>query len=72
MEDYVMSQPPKLIVKFWPASVTAHGLPAIKAIEKPLAFAMYARPFVTIATSLILGWQVISPGVGVLRRLMGF
>ena len=67
-----MSQPPELIIKFWPASVTARGLPAIKAIEKPLAFAIYARPFVTIATALILGWQVISPGAVDLRRLMGF
>jgi len=67
-----MSQPPELIVKFWPPSVTARGLPAIKAIERPLAFAIYARPFVTIVMALLVGWQVVLPGAGFLRKLVGF
>jgi len=66
-----MSGPPELIVKFWPPSVTARGVPAIKAIERPLAFAVYSRPFVTIALALILGWHVVLPGVGVLKRMAG-
>lgn len=49
-----MSAPPELIVKFWPPSVTARGLPAIKAIQRPLAFAIYARPFVSIVMTLLL------------------
>jgi hypothetical protein len=38
--------PPRLTVKFWPPSVMAEGVPAINAIRKPLAFAVYARPVV--------------------------
>jgi hypothetical protein len=71
MEDCVMSQPPELIVKFWPPSVTARGLPAIKAIQRPLAFAIYSRPAVTIILAMIVGSQILLPGVGVLRRLAG-
>jgi hypothetical protein len=66
-----VSTPPELIVRFWPPSVTARGLPAIKAIQRPLAFAIYSRPFVTIAMALLLGLHVVLPGVGVLRRLAG-
>jgi hypothetical protein len=54
-----MSIPPELIVKFWPPSVTARGLPAIKAIQRPLAFAVYSRPLVTIAMAVLIGWQII-------------
>ena len=71
MEDYDMSAPPELIVKFWPPSVTARGLPAIKAIERPLAFAIYSRPVVAIVLALIFGWPILLPGVGVLRRIAG-
>lgn len=67
-----MSTSPELIVKLWPPSVTARGLPAIKAIQRPLAFAIYSRPFVAIALALILGWQIVLPGVGALKRLAGF
>ena len=49
-----MKPPPKLTVKFWPPSVTAEGVPAINAIRRPLAFAIYARPVVAIATGLIV------------------
>ena len=66
-----MSLPPELIVKFWPPSVTARGLPAIKAIQGPLAFAIYSRPFVTIAMAVLVGWHIVLPGIGVLRRLAG-
>jgi hypothetical protein len=63
--------PPELIVKFWPPTVTARGVVAIKAIERPLAFAVYSRPFVVIALALIFGWQILVPGVGVLKRMAG-
>jgi hypothetical protein len=63
--------PPELIVKFWPPSVTAKGVPAIRAVQRPLAFAVYSRPFVVIALALIFGWQILVPGVGVLRRMAG-
>jgi hypothetical protein len=72
MEDSAVKESPELIVKFWPPSVTARGLPAIKAIQRPLAFAIYSRPFATIAMSLLVGWHIILPGVGVLRRITGF
>lgn len=48
--------PPKLVVKFWPPSVTAEGAPAINAIRRPLAFAIYARPVVAIILGPILVW----------------
>jgi hypothetical protein len=48
--------PPKLIVKFWPPSVTAEGVPAINAIRRPLAFAVYARPAVAIVLGLSMVW----------------
>ncbi|QAU47220.1 hypothetical protein [Bradyrhizobium guangzhouense] len=56
MEDYVVSPPPKLTVKFWPPSVTAEGIPAINAVRRPLAFAIYARPVVAVIVSLGLVW----------------
>jgi hypothetical protein len=71
MEDSVVSTPPELIVKFWPPSVTARGLPAIKAIQWPLAFAIYSRPFVTIVMALLLGWKILLPGASILRRMAG-
>jgi hypothetical protein len=57
MEDCVVSEP-ELIVKFWPPSVTAKGAKAINAIQRPLAFAVYARPVVAI----ILGLAAIYAG----------
>ncbi len=48
-----MSAPPELIVKFWPPSITARGVPAINAVRRPLAFAVYSRPFVAVALGLI-------------------
>jgi hypothetical protein len=55
--------PPKLTVKFWPVSVTAEGLPAINAIKRPLAFAVYARPVVGVifALSLVFGGHEYLP-----------
>jgi hypothetical protein len=67
-----MSITPELTVKFWPPSVTARGLPAIKAIQRPLAFAIYSRPFVTMAMALLVGWHIVLPGVGLMRRVVGF
>lgn len=49
--------PPKLIVKFWPPSVTAEGVPAINAIRRPLAFAVYSRPVVAIVLGLAFVWS---------------
>jgi hypothetical protein len=51
--------------------VTARGVPAIKAVQRLLAFAVYSRPFVVIALALILGWQILLPGVGALRNMAG-
>jgi hypothetical protein len=48
--------PPELIVKFWPPSVTARGVPAINAVRRPLAFAFYCRPLVTIIAGLLIVW----------------
>jgi hypothetical protein len=53
-----VSPPPKLTVKLWPVSVIAEGAPAINAIRRPLAFAVYARPVVAI----ILGLAAIYAG----------
>lgn len=49
-----MSPPPKLIVKFWPPSVTAEGVQAINAIRRPLAFAVYCRAVVAIVIGLFV------------------
>jgi hypothetical protein len=56
MENSVMTPHPKLIVKFWPPSVTAEGDKAINAIRRPLAFAVYARPIVAIILGLSAIW----------------
>lgn len=56
MENRAVSTPPKLIVKFWPPSVTAEGVPAINAIRRPLAFAVYCRPVVAIVLGLAILW----------------
>lgn len=60
-----MSTPPKLIVKFWPPSVTAEGEKAINAIRRPLSFAVYSRPFVAIILGLavVLGGHELLPWV---------
>jgi hypothetical protein len=49
--------PPKLIVKFWPPSVTAEGVPAINAIRRPLAFAIYSRPIVGLIIGVAVAWE---------------
>jgi hypothetical protein len=56
MENCAVTNPPELIVKFWPPSVTAKGVPAINAIRRPLAFAVYSRPVVSIILGLALVW----------------
>jgi len=48
--------PPELIVKFWPPSVTAKGPVAINAVKRPLAFAVYARPVVMVVLGIALIW----------------
>ena len=68
-----MSAPPELIVKFWPPSITARGLPAINAVRRPLAFAIYSRPFIAIAVAVIVvlgGGGYIASSFGLLRRLI--
>ena len=56
MESCVMSgrDPPEIVVKFWPPSITAKGSRAIDAVRRPLAFAIYSRPFVAVAIGLLL------------------
>jgi hypothetical protein len=49
-----MSGPPEIIVKFWPPSITAKGSRAIDAVRRPLAFAIYSRPFVALAMGLLV------------------
>jgi hypothetical protein len=49
-----MGDTPEIVVKFWPPSITAKGVRAIDAVRRPLAFAIYARPFVTAAIWLML------------------
>ena len=44
--------PPKLVVKFWPPSVSAEGAPAIRAVRRPLAFVMCVRPVLTAGLGL--------------------
>jgi hypothetical protein len=58
MESRAMNgtNPHELIVKFWPPSVTAKGVQAINAVRRPLAFAVYSRPFVAIAMGLLFVW----------------
>jgi hypothetical protein len=71
MEDHVVSTPPKLIVKFWPPSVTAEGIPAINAIRRPLAVLVYARA----AMAVILGLGALWAGhefLPVALRLLKF
>lgn len=57
MEDRAVSPPPKLIVKFWPPSVTAEGVPAINAIRRPLAALVYARAVMAVIFGLGLVWS---------------
>jgi hypothetical protein len=64
--------PPKLTVRFWPPSVTAEGVPAITAIRRPLAFAMYVRPVVAIVMGLFLLWggnRYVGPALNYLKAL---
>jgi hypothetical protein len=42
------------VVKFWPPSITARGVPAINAVRRPLAFAIYSRPFVAVTIGLMV------------------
>jgi hypothetical protein len=63
---------PQIVVKFWPPSITAKGARAIDAVGRPLAFAIYSRPFVAVAIGLLLvvgGSSYSSLG---LRLLRGF
>ena len=67
--------PPELIVKFWPPSIVARGIPAINAVRRPLAFAIYSRPFAAIAISLLLvlgGGRYIGLGFRLLRGFVGW
>jgi hypothetical protein len=65
--------PPELIVKFWPPSVTARGVAAINAVRRPLAFAVYSRPVVAVAIALIMvfgGSPYVIAGLRLLRGLI--
>lgn len=46
--------PSEIVVKFWLPSITARGVPAINAVRRPLAFAIYCRPFVAVLTCLLV------------------
>jgi hypothetical protein len=69
METSVMKPPPKLVVKFWPPSVTAEGVPAINAIRRPLAFAVYMRPVVAIVMIVAMMCAGADVGMWALRLL---
>jgi hypothetical protein len=71
MESYAMSgrEPPELVVKFWPPSVTAKGSEAIRAIRRPLAFVIFTRPFVLIAVMWLLPGE---HAITWMKRLIGF
>jgi len=63
--------PPEIVVKFWPPSITARGAPAISAVRKPLAFVLYSRPFVLVAFALIVlitGGSYAGAGIRSLMR----
>jgi hypothetical protein len=69
-----MSAPLELIVKFWPPSITARGVPAINAVRRPLAFAVYSRPFVAVALGLIFvlgGSNYVAWGFQLLKGKFG-
>jgi hypothetical protein len=51
-----VSASPKLIVKFWPPSVTAEGVQAINAIRRPLAVMVYARAGSAVILALGTLW----------------
>jgi hypothetical protein len=69
MESYGMTEPPELVVKFWPPSVTAKGSEAIRAIRRPLAFVLYTRPFVLIAIAWLLPGE---HAITWMKQLIGF
>jgi hypothetical protein len=69
MENCDMKEPPELIVKFWPPSVTAKGSEAIRAIRGPLAFVVFTRPFVMITVAWLLPGEHAITWV---KRLLGF
>ncbi len=46
--------PPEIVVRFWPPSITARGARAIDAVRRPLAFAIYSRPIVAVAMGLLV------------------
>lgn len=54
---------PELNVKFWRVSVQAKGVKAIEAIRRPLAFAVYSKPFVAVIVGLavVLGGPELLP-----------
>jgi hypothetical protein len=62
---------PEIVVKFWPPSITAKGVPAINAIRRPLAFAIYSRPIVAVAFGLLFVWEGKSYAILALRQLRG-
>jgi hypothetical protein len=68
--------PPEIVVKFWPPSITARGARAIDAVRRPLAFAIYSRPFVAIAMGLLLvllaGGRYAEIGLRMLSRFIGW
>jgi hypothetical protein len=66
---------PEIVVKFWPPSITARGARAIDAVRRPLAFAIYSRPFVAIAMGGLLvsgGTSYSSWGLRLLRGFVGW
>jgi hypothetical protein len=64
---------PEIVIKFWPPSITARGARAIDAVRRPLAFAIYSRPFVVIAGLLVVGGTSYSSwGLRLLRGFVGW
>jgi len=65
---------PEIVVKFWPPSITARGARAIDAVRRPLAFAIYSRPFVAVAVGIVLvmaGGSYAAPILKLLTRFLG-
>jgi hypothetical protein len=63
--------PPELQVKFWPPSLSAKGSEAIRAIRRPLAFAICMGPFVLIEIAGLLPGTYMSTATAWVKRVIG-
>ena len=65
--------PPEIVVKFCPPSITASGVPAINAVRRPLAFAVYSWPLVAVAILvLVRGNGYVGLGLRLLKGFVGW